>query len=47
MPQVISQAKPEALNEGPAQIGDFTFNVLHTQDIHQEVYHLYLMNLQL
>ena len=30
MPQVISQAKPEALNEGPAQIGDFTFNVLHT-----------------
>ena len=30
MPQVISQAKPESLDEGPAQIGDFTFNVLHT-----------------
>ncbi|MDQ7158086.1 MBL fold metallo-hydrolase, partial [Staphylococcus warneri] len=30
MPQVISQANPEALDEGQAQIGDFTFNVLHT-----------------
>lgn len=30
MPQVISQAKPKSLDEGPAQIGGFTFDVLHT-----------------
>ncbi|MFW3528383.1 MBL fold metallo-hydrolase [Staphylococcus caprae] len=30
MPQVVSNAKPLSINEGPAEIKGFKFNVLHT-----------------
>ena len=45
MPQVVSNAKPLSINEGPAEIKGFKFNVLHTPGHSPEVYHMCLMNL--